>query len=372
MHVTIDARMVLHGGIGRYIRSLSETLLKQSPTLRLSLLIDPATADAMRRTLGSAELIPFPASIYGIKEQLYGLRLYGAQARRTTLFHVPHYNVPWLLPRNSVVTIHDLTHFQFAPDFGRRRVWLAFRLLQRAVRRAEHLIVVSDATRRALETMFPEARDKTTVVHHGVADDFRPLPAEIRETFRRTQRLGRFLLYVGSTRPHKNLPRLLQAFARVRTQFPQVTLVLLGIEPSSPLDHMDGVRLQGHACEAQLVQWYNAAEALVFPSLNEGFGLPILEAMACGTPVITSNVASLPEVAGDASLLIDPWDTEALAEAIRRLLGDRSLRNVLRDKGLKRAKGFTWASAAEQTLRIYRQVADREKSQPLPTDQINH
>ena len=162
---------------------------------------------------------------------------------------------------------------------------------------------------------------------------------------------------LGSARPHKNLPRLLQAFARVRAQCPYVELVVLGVEPSVALEHSMGIRTYHCVSDEQLVSWYNAAEALILPSLNEGFGLPALEAMACGTPVIASNVAALPEVVGDAGLLVNPWDVEALAQAIHQLLSDRALRYDLRQRGLKRAQSFSWAKAAAQTLHIYRQVA---------------
>ncbi len=358
MQVTIDARMAFHTGIGRYICSLFREL-QQSPELTLSLLIDPREVGRVRQEIGPSEIIPFPAKIYSFSEQLHGSRFCRARAKQTSLVHFPHYNVPWFLPSNSVVTIHDLTHFQFPQHFGRRRVWLAFRLLKRAVQQAGHLIAVSQSTREALETFLPEAKGKTTVIYHGVVDHFCPLPAEITEEFKRTTNLGRFLLYVGNAKPHKNLPRLLQAFAQVRARFQHVELVLLGVEPSALLNRMEGIRIYPNVLEAHLVRWYNASEALISPSLTEGFGLPVLEAMACGTPVIASNVASLPEVVGDAALLVNPEDVEAFAQAIEQLLSDQERRHALREKGLKRARNFTWTEAAAQTLHVYREVAMR-------------
>jgi glycosyltransferase involved in cell wall biosynthesis len=358
MQVTVDARMAFHAGIGRYIRSLYCSLLQLSPALNLSLLVDPLQAKHTQQEIGPSGIIPFPAKIYSVKEQLHGLRLAGAHVKHTTLFHFPHYNVPWFLPRHSVVTIHDLTHFQYPQLFG-RRVWLAFRLLQRAIQRAGHIITVSQATRQALETFLPVAKGKTTVIYHGVASYFRPLPAEVVEDFKRVTQLQRFLLYIGSAKPHKNLPRLLQAFAQVRAQCPYIELVMLGVKPSVPLEHLTGIRTYHCVSDEHLVRWYNAAEALVLPSLNEGFGLPALEAMACGTPVIASNVAALPEVVGDAGLLVNPWDVEALAQAIQQLLSNHALRHDLRRRGLKRAQSFSWDKAAAQTLHIYRQIARR-------------
>jgi glycosyltransferase involved in cell wall biosynthesis len=255
-----------------------------------------------------------------------------------------------------VVTVHDLTHFQFPEHFGRHRAGLAFRLLRRAVHRAGHLIAVSQATRQALTALIPEAEGKTTVIHHGVAEPFSPLPAAAIETFKRTHHLGAFFLYVGSTKPHKNLLRVLQAFRHVKTRLAQMELVLIGVASSALSGALEGVRTVPNVSDAELIRWYNAAECLVFPSLNEGFGLPALEAMACGTPVIGSNIDALTEVTGDSGLLVNPWDVEALAQAMQKLVSNRVLRHHLRQQGLQRAKAFTWANAAEKTLQVYRAV----------------
>lgn len=357
MRVVLDARMAFHSGIGRYIRNLCRELQRQSTDLTLSLLMDPRGMDGAWQDGGRSHVIPFPAKIYGLSEQFRGSWLCRVYAKQTSLFHFPHYNVPWLLPRNSVVTIHDLTHFLFPQHSARYQVWLAFRLFERGVRRAAHLITVSQATRQALEAVLPEAQGKTTVVYHGVEERFHTLSTAVIEEFRRTVYGGRFLLYVGNTKPHKNLPRLLQAFSLVRARYQNLGLVLLGVESSSTLNHTEGVHNYQYVRDEHLTLWYNAAEALLLPSLNEGFGLPALEAMACGTPVIASNVASLPEVVGDAGILVSPWDVEALAEAIGRLLAEPDLRHDLRQKGLQRAQAFSWARAAEQTLEIYRRVA---------------
>ena len=356
MNIIVDARMAFHTGIGRYIRSLCRALLTQPSEYTLSLLLDPLITSQARQEIGPTQVIPFPAKIYSLREQLQSLRLYRTHANQASLFHFPHYNVPWFLPRNSVVTVHDLTHFQFPDHFGRYRAVLAFRLLRRAVQRAGHLIAVSRATQQALTMLLPEAEGKTTVIHHGVTEPFSPLPAAAIEAFKRTHNLGPFFLYVGSARPHKNMRRVLQAFRHVKTRFAQMELVLIGVEPSALSGSLQGVHTFPNVPEAELVRWYNAAEALVFPSLNEGFGLPALEAMACGTPVIGSNIGAVTEVTGSAGLLVNPWDTEALAHTMQQLVSNHALRHHLRRLGLQRAKAFTWTSAAEKTLQIYRAV----------------
>lgn len=357
MRVILDARMVFHSGIGRYIRNLYRELRRQAPDLLLTLLIEPRMAGQAQQDIGRADIIPFRAKIYGFSEQLRGSWLCRAHARQASLFHFPHYNVPWFLPGRSIVTVHDLTHFQFPDSFGRLRVRLARKLFAQSVRRAARLIVVSQATRQALEATFPEASGKTTVIYHGVEEHFRPLSGAPVEDFKRRRNAGRFFLYVGSAKAHKNLPRLLEAFAAVRTRYRELQLVLLGIEPSEPWTQMAGVRAYPHVDDEHLILWYNAAEALLLPSLNEGFGLPALEAMACGTPVIASNVASLPEVVGDAGLLVNPWHTEALTHAMDLLISHPDLRHDLRTKGLQRAASFSWVTAAAQTLQLYQEVA---------------
>ena len=356
MHIIVDARMAFHTGIGRYIRSLCRALLSQPSEHKLSLLLDPLITRQARQEIGPTQVIPFPAKIYSLREQLQSLRLYRAHAKQASLFHCPHYNVPWFLPRNSVVTVHDLTHFQFPEHFGRHRAALAFRLLRRAVQRAGHLIAVSQATQQALTALVPAAEGKTTVIHHGVAEQFSPLPAAAIETFKRSHNLGPFFLYVGSARPHKNMRRVLQAFRQVKARLAQMELVLIGVELSALSGALEGVHTFPNVPEAELVRWYNAAEGLVFPSLNEGFGLPALEAMACGTPVIGSNIAALIEVTGNAGLLVNPWDVEALARAMQQLASDVDLQADLRVKGLNRARSFSWATAAQQTSQIYHDV----------------
>lgn len=356
MNVTIDARMAFHTGIGRYIRSLCRALLAQSSVHHLSLMLNPLNSSRIQQEIGPAQVIPFTAKVYSFTEQLQSPWLYQMHAKQTSLFHCPHYNVPWFLPPNSVVTVHDLTHFQFPQYFGKYRVHLAFRLLQRAVQRAGHLIAVSHATQNVLEAMLPASKGKTTVIHHGVSAAFRPLPETAIATFKRTHKLGRFFLYVGNTKPHKNLARLLQAFRQLKFLCGQIDLVLLGIEPTALTTSQDGVYCVSNVQDNQLVYWYNAAEALVFPSLNEGFGLPALESMACGTPVISSNIAALHEVVADAGLLINPCDVEAWTQAMHQLISNHGLRQLLRASGLSRAHQFSWTVAAQQTLHVYRQV----------------
>jgi len=205
----------------------------------------------------------------------------------------------------------------------------------------------------------------------------------LREVRARHATGDRFLLHVGAISPRRNIPRLLEAFARVRAVAPDLTLALAGpVEPPSPpLEPLiarlglDGaVRLMGYVPTADLPALYSAALAVVYPSLYEGFGLPVVEAMACGAPVVAGNTSSLPEVAGEAALLVDPLDTEALTQAIRSLVESRELRARLSEEGRARAARFRWEETARRTLEVYRMAAGGGAALPgaLPGERARH
>jgi glycosyltransferase involved in cell wall biosynthesis len=276
-----------------------------------------------------------------------------------------------LLPQRQgsrVVTVQDLTclHFpQFHP-WGRR---MLFRLsIRRAARLADAIVVPSLATRRDLGARFPSAEPKTHVVPLAPDERFVPLgPEESRPVIGRYG-LGHreYLLFLGNIEPRKNLPALLDAYTRMRAATGHsVRLAIAGgvgwknegihrTAAASPF--AADIRLLGHVPEPELPALVNGALAFVYPSLYEGFGLPPLEAMACGTPVIASNRSSLPEVVGDAALLVDPDDRDALADALARITREESLREDLRERGLKQAQRYSWDETARLTVEVYERV----------------
>lgn len=354
--VALDARMAFHSGIGRYIRSLGAALQRQDPALDLRLMAPPDRQE-FRDLLPGTGRIAYAAGIYTLREQLEGSWV----CRRTAgaaVFHFPHYNVPWRLPTPSVVTIHDLTHLEWSVFFPPARVRLAALALGRAVRRAARLIAVSEATRAALERAFPGAAERTDVVHHGVDRIFAPPVGDAAERLRRREGLGRFFLYVGNDKPHKNLDLLVRAFRRVQARQPDVALVLIS---DAPPGRYAPARVVPHQEDAALAIWYGAAEALLLPSLNEGFGLTALEAAACGTPVVASDIPVFRETLGDAAILVDPADEAAWADALSRLASEPAHAAGHRLLGPRRAAAFTWEAAAQQTLAIYRRVAGKER-----------
>ncbi|MBZ0269341.1 glycosyltransferase family 4 protein, partial [bacterium] len=239
------------------------------------------------------------------------------------------------------------------------------RLISRAVRAADRVVTDSEHVRADLVRRLRVPEDKLTCVPLGVSDEFRPSSAgdvaKVREAFGLPRP---YVLFVGNLEPRKNLPGLLRAFRAVRSRAPEpLDLVVCGkiawksgslLKELNAGDLAGSVHLTGYVRSADLPALYTGASVFAFPSFWEGFGFPVLEAMACGTPVVTSNVSSLPGVAGDAALLVDPRDPEEIADAIALLLTDEATRNELVRKGHERVQGFQWSRTARGTLEAYR------------------
>ena len=273
--------------------------------------------------------------------------------------------VPLLAPCPTVVTVHDLAFLRL-PELvpARRRRYFAA-ILRTSVRRAARVIAVSEHTKADIVDLLRVPPERIAVTPLATDESFRPAAEATLAGFRATQRLDRpYVLYVGNLEPRKNLPALLRAFAAIAPAVPH-DLILVGApgwmmgEFHATLGRLrlgGRVRLAGHAAPEVLPLWYAAADLFVFPSHYEGFGLPPLEAMACGTPVIASAVSALPEVVGNAAVTVDPADVEELAGAMRRVLTNPTLAAELRARGLRRAARFSWAQTAAATVRVYREL----------------
>ncbi len=369
MNVFLDARMFYHSGIGRYGRNLYRELYRLNPSCKITLGTGGQVFERLNEEIDwQPDAIAFTPPIYSLREQVRGSYLCNRYRRRFDLFHFPHYNIPWLSDVPLVVTCHDLIHLLFPQYFTKHKVVFARSLLKRAVRQAKIIITVSEHTRQDLSRFFPQAENKSRVVYHGVDKDFKPLSEEDVLRFKEQQKIDDFLLYVGNCKPHKNLSRLIMAYVKVKSQYRGLKLVILS-QTGYNKDVAGAILKAGVErdvvwCQTadthDLTAYYNAARLLLFPSLYEGFGLPPLEAMACGTPVVASNVSSIPEVVGDAAILVEPDDVDSIAAGIEQGLSDSGLRERLRLAGLKRAKGFSWGKTAEETWRIYQEVAGRE------------
>jgi glycosyltransferase involved in cell wall biosynthesis len=237
-----------------------------------------------------------------------------------------------------------------------------------SARRADRVIAISEATRRDVIKFLRVAPERVTRVYCGVDARFHPFDdGDVLRRFREDRHLpDHFVLYLGTIEPRKNLVRLIDAYADLRrrgtTDWPLVLAGGRGWRDELVLQHADrlglgeAVRFAGFVPEDEIPLWYNAADFFVYPSEYEGFGLPPLEALACGTPVVASNRASLPEVLDDAAILVDPADTHAIADGMERLLADSALRSRLSAAGPLQASGFSWRAMAEETLNVYRAV----------------
>jgi len=296
---------------------------------------------------------------------------YSSVLKQCRLWHAPHYNVPWWTVSKTalVVTIHDLIHWIFRKEFFSplQAAYASF-MLRQAVQKSNHVITVSQNTKEDLVRYFGADPQKVTVTYEAVAPQFKPLddPRAVSELKQRLGLSGTYFLYVGSLKPHKNVLSLLRAFRKLRSarklkaglvlagrkdrKYPKGYEELAELQDGEGLFHREGIS------DADLVTLYNGASALVHPSLYEGFGLTLLEAMACGTPVAALRVASIPEVTADAAHLMDPDDETSLSKALVRLEEDEGYRKDLAVRGLERAKYFSWKKTAEQTWQVYQQV----------------
>lgn len=360
MIIGIDARMFHHTGIGRYIKNLLRHMEHLEESKRYEFLV-------VDRNLTAKEefrQIKLNCKVFSLVEQLE-LPMKIAKAN-LDLLHSPQFNIPLMSRAVQVTTIHDCAYDRFPEEFPNRLASVYYKFMfPLALQKSKRIIAVSESTKRDLIELYKIAPQKISVIYEGVDEVFfRELPNGRISELKMELRLDRdFALFVGLTRPRKNLERLLSAFAKLLSSLKgDVKLVLAGKVDTRFLDVRklaeqlkisDNVIQLGFVPEDKLLPLYKAATFLVLPSLYEGFGLPVLEAMAAGTPVITSNVSSLPEVVDRDAILINPYDVDEIAEAMYKLFTDSNLREELRQKGRERARQFSWTKCAERTLKVY-------------------
>ena len=288
------------------------------------------------------------------------------------LFHA-QFIVPPLLKCKTVTTIPDIAYEHY-PEFfpALQRAWLKL-LVRESAHRADHIITVSEYSKRDLVRTYGIGEEKITVTYEGAGDEFVPLDRDqAKDRLARQYGIeGDFILYLGRLQARKNLSRLVRAYARVRKAGLPHKLVLAGPPDTGfqpvracirELQLEKDVVLTGYVATADLPSFYNAAAAFVYPSLFEGFGLPLMEAMACGTPVITSQGSSLSEVAGEAAVLVDPLDEASITNAMKQVLSEPELRCRLGEAGLMRSRQFSFAKAARQTVAVYERVMNAEST----------
>ena len=382
MRIAIDARIAHYtgAGIGQYAIHLARALARVDTANHYLLL----QSRKDRRTLVDAPHMQrqglVTPSHHAREQELlaaeFRLRQWLGRPLAIDLLHSTDF-IPPLRVRHfkSVITVHDLAFLRW-PHFLTEDSARYYGQVDAAVERADHIIAVSESTKNDLVKLLGAPRDKITVVYEAADPIYRPIARDEALASLRTKfpLPDQFILFVSTIEPRKNINTLLHAYRRLRDSYKvDAGLVLAGatgwlaeqvFETVEQLDLQRHVVFLGRVQNGDLVYLYNLACCLAHPAYYEGFGLTPLEAMACGTPVVVSNVSSLPEVVGDAALLVDPNSKEELAVALHRLLSNEALRASLRAKGLARARTFSWERAAEETLAVYRHTVEAAGNTP--------
>jgi glycosyltransferase involved in cell wall biosynthesis len=377
VRVAIDIRRMTEFGVGTYTRNIVRALSKLDPENKYFLIGPPEKVAEIGSLSSNFHAVPLLGSDTTVRSYFD----FRAILKRLNcdLVHIPHlFWLPRNLPCPYVMTVHDvLEHMYRARNQSGFRRSLHFLLTHRALKGAARLFAVSNFTKSEVEKLFGIPAARIEVVYNAIDERF--LRGHASEADR--QLLAErylvshpFLLYTGRISPHKNVVRIIEAFSALKAEldkensFPGLKLIVIGDELSKHPDlrrtvirsrMQNDVRFMGFVPIEVLRIFYDAAKIFVFPSLYEGFGLPPLEAMAHGTPVVTSNTSSLPEVVGNAAVLVNPENVFEIMRALHRVLIDNSLREKLKERGYEQAKRFSWDASARQILRVYHEIADK-------------
>lgn len=358
MKIYIDARMINMSGIGRYIRNIinNNKYIQDITTLSLK-------TDEIKYDVNSD--IKFNSKIYGIKEQI---KFPYIKIKNKSILHVPHYNIPLLYKGRLITTIHDITHILF-PEYlpNKFALYYAKFMIKMALKKSDYILTVSQNTKKDLVKYFNADPQKIVVTYNGVEDTFKPKNSKYYEYLYDRYNISKdkkILLYVGNKKPHKNLKNLIKAISLLKNKENYILILSgKGFDGYDELEKMSkDMNLEnqiihtGIVSDEELIDLYNLADLFVFPSLYEGFGIPVLEAMACGTPVICSNTSSLPEVVEDAAYMFDPHDITQIKNSIELLMSDRILYLDLINKGYIQSSKFTWDRCREMTEIIYNKI----------------
>ena len=378
MHVCIDVSPTAqkHAGLGRYAGEISRALAAHRPDIDLSLFYNKQ---------GEAQLpdylrhLPHQSVNVGNKPWRMGVllsQMSGWPLDKTfgavDVFHATNHLLAHFKQAKTVYTLHDLIFLRY-PEYHLlyNRVYLTFSM-PRYLQAADIIITPSECSKRDAIEFYGLPEEKIKVIYEAAAPIFQPTrePERLAQVRQKYNLPDKFILHVATIEPRKNLGRLLDAFKQIWLEWPEIRLVLIGkkgwlydefFQKLQDLGLTEAVIFPGYIDEADLPLCYQLAELFVFPSLYEGFGLPPLEAMACGTPVVCSNSSSLPEVIGEAGLLVEPTDTAALTEAIRRVLADDELRTELSGRALAQAQKFSWQKAGDELAAVYYGLMEERK-----------
>jgi len=373
--IAIDIRRMTEFGVGTYIRNVVRTLGRLDRQNKYLLIGSPAKVEEIGALPPNFHAVPLLASDRSVQ----GYREFRAVLQRLScdLVHIPNlFSVPRMLPCPYVMTVHDmLEHMSRAREQSGFWRSFHFQMTKRVLAGAARIFAVSNFTRNEIEKLFEIPSDRVEVVYNAIDERFlhgHATPAEREVIARRYQVTYPFLLYAGRISPHKNVVRMIEAFSALKTElerdqaYPDLKLIIIGDDLSGNPDLrrtvvrsgvQHDVRFLGFVPIEVLRIFYDEAKIFVFPSLYEGFGLPPLEAMAHGTPVVTSNVSSLPEVVGNAAVLVNPENVFEIMRALHRTLMDKALRERMKERGYQQAAKFSWETSVRRILEAYGQIA---------------
>jgi glycosyltransferase involved in cell wall biosynthesis len=358
MKVILDTRMIdehVHG-IARYTYELINNLSFNKNIEYICLTIK-------KNSLLNNESVNFQlikSNFLSFQEQIE-LPLKLNKYRDKAIFHSPSFVSSPFIKCPTIMTIHDLNHLKFPEYYTKFHKYYYNYIVKSSASNAKKILTVSNFSKMEIVNWLKCDSEKVVVTYNGVDENFKVINDKdklinIRKKYDLPQK---FVLYIGNLKPHKNISNLIKAIKKINQE---ITLVING-KSNEILNKIikenylgNKVKFIGYVDDDDLLALYNLAELFVYPSLYEGFGLPPLEAMACGCPVITSNTSSLPEVVGDAGIMVDPYDVNEIAKAIDLILSNENLRNEMIERGLKQAKKFSWKKTAEETLKVYEDV----------------
>lgn len=370
MRIGIDARFFNESGVGRYLRNLIKSLQGLDKRNQYFILLLKKDYDEFKETKNFKKILA-DFKWYGFAEQFNLPKL--LRQLNLNLVHFPHFNVPIFYTGNFVVTIHDLIHqhrqmeratmlnpFTFKiKQIGYRKVFKV------ATSKSQKILVPSKSVQQLLISEWNVDKDKIIVTPEGVDDNILEMIEKIdknnsEKALNKFKIKKPFIFYVGNAHPHKNVEGLIKVFRGLKDKYKNLALVLSGYDHFfwqrlKKENQYEGIIYTGFITDEELVALYKEAKAFVLPSFEEGFGIPVLEAMACSCPTVASNAGSLPEVGGEAALYFDPMSPDDMAEKISKLLEDEKLRQKLVEEGLKRYKNFSWKDLAAKTLEVYSQ-----------------
>lgn len=355
MKIAVDARMYNMSGIGTYIQNLTKNNCYN---------IALGNEKDLKGVKGIEKIIKFDSPIYGINEQLK-FPYKELKKAKVDLLHVPHYNVPLFYKGDMIVTIHDLTHLVYSEFFGNplKKYYAKF-MMKMAIKKSKAILTVSECTKRDILKYFKLDENKIIVTYNGLKENAREKPKEeisyLYDKFN-IPRDKKILMYVGNLKPHKNLEGLLESFSKLKNNS-ECILLLVGKafenylklqEKEKELNIENKVIHTGIVNEEELIDLYNLIDLFVFPSFYEGFGLPVIEAMACGAKVVSSNASSLPEVGGNLIPYFDPKDIEDMTKKIEE---EFAREDTIAEKieRIKWAKSFDWKETAKKTNEIFK------------------